>query len=219
MEIFETYLPFWKNLKEEEKKLIKNVAVERTFSKGEILASSQEVCIGMVMVLSGDIRVSLISEDGRLISLYHVGAGETCVMTAACVIEQLAFETMVTAEVETRVLVIPPYVISRLSKENIYLRSYLYERLTQRFSDVVWVMEQILFKRIDQRVAQFLLDYYEKTGQKEVRMTQEEIGNEINSAREVVARMMKQFSRDGLVEVKRGKILLKDVEGLIQYCE
>lgn len=210
----ERYFPFMEHLSDEEAERLKKSVISKTFSKGEIISGNADSCTGMILVEKGDVRVSIISEDGRQITLFHVMEKEVCVMTASCVISQLTFDTIISAEEETTIWVIPPYVLEKLSESNIYVKAYMYELLTQRFSSVVWVMEQILFKGVDHRLASFLVSYYENTGKKEIVMTQEEIAVEINTAREVIARMLKQFASDGLVELKRGKILLKEIDSL-----
>lgn len=202
--------PFWRQLNDDEKQKIETGLVARSFSKGELLLGNNESCMGMIAVESGDVRVSIVSEDGRQITLFHVEAGEVCVTTASCVIAQLTFDTIISAEEDTVIWVIPSAVLGKLSKSNIYVKAYMYELLTERFSSVVWVMEQILFKRFDKRLAEFLVSQAEKSGSMEIKMTQEEIAVEVNTAREVVARMLKQFSTDKLVELKRGKIVIKN---------
>lgn len=210
----ERYFPFMEHLSDEEAERLKKNVLSKTFSKGEIISGNADSCTGMILVEKGDVRVSIISEDGRQITLFHVMEKEVCVMTASCVISQLTFDTIISAEEETTIWVIPPQVLGKLSEKNIYVKAFMYELLTERFSSVVWVMEQILFKGMDHRLASFLISYYEQTGKKEIIMTQEEIAVEINTAREVIARMLKQFASDGLVELKRGKILLKEIDSL-----
>lgn len=201
------YLPFIEHLDNKEIEQLEQSILSKVFSKGEIISGNADSCTGMILVEKGDVRVSIISEDGRQITLFHVMEKEVCAMTASCVISQLTFDTIISAEEETTIWVIPPHVLEKLSESNIYVKAYMYELLTQRFSSVVWVMEQILFKGVDHRLASFLVSYYENTGKKEIVMTQEEIAVEINTAREVIARMLKQFASDGLVELKRGKML------------
>lgn len=185
------YLPFIEHLNNEEIEQLEQSILSKTFSKGEIISGNADSCTGMILVEK-----------------------EVCVMTASCVISQLTFDTIISAEEETAIWLVPPHVLEKLSESNIYVKAYMYELLTQRFSSVVWVMEQILFKGVDHRLASFLVSYYENTGKKEIVMTQEEIAVEINTAREVIARMLKQFASDGLVELKRGKILLKEIDSL-----
>ena len=208
------YLPFWEHLSEEETVRIETGIVNRKYSKGQLISENASSCTGMIFVEMGDVRVSIVSEDGRQISLFHVNDKELCVITASCVISQLTFDTVVTAERETVLWVIPANVLERLAESNVHVKAYMYELLTERFSTVVWVMEQILFKKFDRRLAEFLLSCRAKSGKDEIVMTQEAIAAEVNTAREVVARMLKRFAADNLVELKRGKIILKDIKAL-----
>lgn len=214
IEYVKKYLPFWEKLSKEEVNRIEISLSNKTFSKKELISSNLDFCIGMIIVDCGDVRASIISEDGRQITLFHVKEKEVCVISASCVIAQLTFETVVMAEKETTLWVIPSATLAWLADRNIYVKAYMYELLAERFSSVVWVMEQVIFKGFDQRLASFLLSCYEKSGSKEIEMTQEEIASEVNSAREVVARMLKQFNSDNLVELKRGKIKLLNIDAL-----
>ena len=135
-------------------------------------------------------------------------------MSASCVITGISLDVQLLAEEETEILAIHSGMVQKLMDSNIYVRCFAYELATKRFSDVVWVMQEILFARFDVRMARFLLSVYEKNGEKKIQMTQEAIAKEVNSAREVVARMLKQFASDELIELSRGAILIKDFEGL-----
>ena len=164
----------------------------------------------MMFVLSGEIRTYLLSEEGREVTLFRLYPGELCVLSASCVISQITFDTQMTAGMDTDVLVIPANVIAALKEKNLHVRCFLYELATKRFSDVMWAMQQIMFKGLDQRLAEFLFAEAERTGSDTIRMTHEQIAQHISSAREAVARMLKSFSEDGLVELKRGAITLRD---------
>lgn len=207
-------MPFFEHLNSDEIAALEHGLVVRNYSKGQLVSDSSGSCMGMVIVQKGDVRVSIISEDGRQITLFHVNEGEVCVTTASCVISQLTFDSVVSAENDTELVVIPAPLLKQLSENNIYVKAYMYELLTERFSTVVWVMEQILFKGIDHRVANYLVSVSEKIGSDVIPMTQEAIASEVNTAREVVARMLKQFASDGYVELKRGKIIIKDINAL-----
>lgn len=214
MNQFASCFPFWKYMSEEEKRLLQNHAIIKEFSKDEAISSSDSSCMGLLLLLSGGIRVSLLSEEGREITLFRLGKLDCCVTTASCVIQQITFDTFVTATEHTKVLVIPVSVFSHLVEENIHVRCFMYEIETKRFSQTIWSIQQILFKRFDSRLADFLLRVSEETQGNDLKLTQEEIAREVNSAREVVARMLRHFSNEGLVEVKRGHIILKDKNGL-----
>ena len=210
-------LPFWSSLSDAEKKTVKTSAVVNHYKKGSILHGNCDngaSCLGMVYVISGELRAYILSEEGREITLFRLPKGDSCVLAASCIISQIDFDTLLTATGDADVLIVPAAVFSRLMNENIHVKCFLYELATERFSAVMWVMQQILFYRFDQRLATFLLNEYRRTGVPKIRMTQEQIAQNVNSAREVVARMLKQFASDGLIENQRGIIVLKDIGGL-----
>lgn len=207
-------IPFWANLSSEEKAIVSQRVIKKRFNKNQIISSNSAACLGVILILSGGIRVSLISDEGREVTLYRAHANEFCVSTASCVIHQLTFETIVTAEEDTTVLVIPSSITSRLMESNVHVRAFVFERETERYSQTIWAIQQMLFKRFDQRLASYLISSYEQSKSNEVKKTQEEIARDVNSAREVVARMLKDFAAKGFVEIRRGKIVLKNAEGL-----
>lgn len=208
------HIPFWANLSPEEKAIVSQRAITKRFSKNQLISSNSSACLGVILILSGGIRVSLISDEGREVTLYRAHANEFCVSTAFCVIQQLTFEAIVTAEEDTIVLVIPSSVCARLMDSNIHVRAFIFENSTKRYSQTIWAIQQMLFKRFDQRLAAYIIDAYQSTGNPEIKKTQEEIARDVNSAREVVARMLKEFAAKNFVEIKRGKIVLKNIEGL-----
>ena len=188
-----TQLPFWSSLTEREMDTLRRSAFVRHYKKGAFVHSSDNECLGMLFILSGEIRTYLLSDEGREVTLFRLYPGELCVLSASCVISQITFDTQMTAGMDTEV----------------HVRCFLYELTTKRFSDVMWAMQQIMFKGLDQRLAEFLFAEAERTGSDTIRMTHEQIAQHISSAREAVARMLKSFSEDGLVELKRA-ITLRD---------
>lgn len=207
-------LPFWTSLTEQEKEILRKSAVIRRYEKGSFIHSSDRDCLGMLFILSGEIRTYILSDEGREITLFRLYPNDLCVLSASCVISQISFDTQMTARQDTEVLIIPPNITTLLKEQNISVRCFLYEQATERFSEVMWAMQQILFKGLDQRLATFLVEECERTNSNTVRMTHEQIARNISSAREAVARMLKQFTQDGLVELKRGEIIIKDTDGL-----
>lgn len=214
MENILTKLPFWTSLTEQEKEILRKSAVIRRYEKGSFIHSSDRYCLGMLFILSGEIRTYILSDEGREITLFRLYPNDLCVLSASCVISQISFDTQMTARQDTEVLIIPPNITALLKEQNISVRCFLYEQATERFSEVMWAMQQILFKGLDQRLAAFLVEECERTNSNTVRMTHEQIARNISSAREAVARMLKQFTQDGLVELKRGEIIIKDTDGL-----
>lgn len=207
-------LPFWTSLTEQEKEILRKSAVIRRYEKGSFIHSSDRDCLGMLFIISGEIRTYILSDEGREITLFRLYPNDLCVLSASCVISQISFDTQMTVRQDTEVLIIPPNITALLKEQNISVRCFLYEQATERFSEVMWAMQQILFKGLDQRLAAFLVEECERTNSNAVRMTHEQIAQNISSAREAVARMLKQFTQDGLVELKRREIIIKDTDGL-----
>ena len=207
-------LPFWKLLTDSEKELVRQNAVIRLYKKGTPVYSSERECLGMLFVMQGEMRAYLLSEEGREVTLFRIYPNDLCVLSASCVISQISFDTQMSAQKDTEALIIPPNIVLFLKEKNLSVRCFLYELATKRFSDVMWAMQQILFKRLDQRLALFLMQESQRLGSDTIHMTHEQIAQQISSAREAVARMLKQFSEDGLVELKRGAIRLLDQKGL-----
>lgn len=207
-------LPFWGDLTEQERDIVQKSAFLRRYEKGAQVHSGGQECLGLLLVLSGEIRTYLLSDEGREITLFRLYPGDLCVLSASCVLSQISFDTQLTAQQDTQVLVIPANVVARIKDTNLAARCYLYELATQRFSDVMWAMQQLLFQQLDQRLAAFLLAEYRRTGSPTVAMTHEQLAQQISSAREAVARILKQFAEDGLVELKRGAITILNPAGL-----
>ncbi len=214
MEKLLNQLPFWSSLLEEEKDRVRQRVFVNHYEKGTIINNGNKECLGMFFVLSGEIRTYLLSEEGREVTLFRLYSSDICVLSASCIISQITFETQMIAQQDADLLIIPVDVIAEISENNIYVRCFLYEMATRRFSDVMWAMQQILFKGLDRRLAGFLLAEAERSNSNVIHMTHEKIAQQISSAREVVARMFKHFAEDGLVDVKRGAITLLDIDGL-----
>ena len=164
----------------------------RRYEKGTLIHDGGSECLGLLLVLSGEIRTYLLSDEGREVTLFRLYAGDLCVLSASCVISQITFDTQMTAQRDTEVLIIPANIVAMLKEQNLAVRCCLYELATARFSDVMWAMQQLLFKGLDRRLAGFLLSEAERTGSDTIRMTHEQIAQHISSAREAVARMLRE---------------------------
>ena len=218
-------LPFWRFLSEEEQNSVLDSVRICAYPRDSILYSNSGECLGFITILTGAVRTILISPEGREVTLYRLGEGDSDVLSALCVLSRIAFRTQMLAESDCQVLIVPPPVLSRLKETNPGVKGWIYDRLMDRFDQVMHVMEQILFSRVGQRLARFLLDRFEATGDPAVAVTQEKLAAGINSVREVVARTLKPLERNGILEVKRGKIIIREPErlreigmGLRQYA-
>lgn len=207
-------IEFYELLSEDEKKLVRDNVYIKEYEKNETVHSCTGACLGMIYVIRGSIRTSIISEEGRELTLFKIGQGDTCVISAACVLHEIRLESFMRAETDTTVLVLSSKALVRLVAEDLAVKSYCYEIATRRFSAALFVLQEMILLRFDQRLAKYLIGLAEKTNSRKLRITQEAIAADVNSAREVVTRMLKQFELEGLVKLSRGIVELTDVEGL-----
>lgn len=212
-------LPYWDDLSDKEKDLVAQRAVKVEFEKDEFIDGFNDACLGMIYVVKGSVRVFITSKEGREVTLFHIFEGDSCILSASCVIGEISLDVQLMAEDDTEILAVPAGTFSSLMDSNIHVKCFAYELSTKRFSTVVWVMQQILFDRFDERLARLLVGIYERTGDEKIKMTQEDMAKEVNSAREVVARMLRQFADDGWVEINRGQITLTDIDALEDLFE
>lgn len=213
-ETFMEKFSFWEHLTDGQKKEACENTSLMSYKKGTNIHSAGDKCLGVILVKTGQLRVYMLSEDGRDITLYRIFAGETCILAASCVLDAITFDVFIDAEENSDVLVINAGTFRRLSDENIYVEAYGYKLATIRFSDVMWAMQQILFMGVDKRLAIFLIDESSKRESDDIPLTHEQIARYMGTAREVVSRMLKYFSAEGIVSLYRGGIRIIDKKRL-----
>lgn len=210
-------LDFWEHLSDSEKSIIENSITKVAYEKGYNLHSAENECLGVILIQSGELRTYILSEDGREVTLYRLSSGDTCVLSASCVLNSITFDVHIDAQADTNAYLLNISTFSRLSKNNIYVENFALRKSVERFSDVMWALEQLLFMRFDKRLAIFLLDEMLKTNSSEINLTQEQIAKYIGSAREVVSRMLKSFQSQGILEQSRGMIHITNREKLKEF--
>lgn len=211
---FEAHLPFWSHLTADQRALLVSGTSRRSFRAGENVHGRTGDCTGILLVLSGELRSYFLSEDGREVTLYRLLPGSLCILSASCVLETITFDVSIDAEVDTDLLVVRADVFNRLTKENIYMDRDVHKEAVARFSDVMWTMQQVLFMKLDRRLAIFLTEEVLDRDTDTLRMTHDQIARHVGSAREVITRMLKYFAAEGLVELGRGTVTVTDPEGI-----
>jgi len=206
----ESHLPFWRSTNDSQKASITSAAKHEHYPKGYTLHNGDMDCIGVLIVKSGMLRTYITSEEGRQVTLYRLKEGDICILSASCVLKTITFDVSIEAEVDCDVIQISSFAYSALSEQNIQVELFSYKLATERFSDVMWAMQQILFKSFDKRLAAFLLDESVKEKNDTIHMTHEQIAKYLGTAREVVTRMLKYFSTEGLVSLSRGDVTITD---------
>jgi len=211
---FPRFFPFWPKLSGEQRETLLLGAACHRYPKGYNIHGGSNDCAGVLLVLSGELRVYMLSEEGREVTLYRMSEGDVCVMGASCALSAITFEVRIDAATDCELCVIKPSAFDQVQRENVYVEAFAYRKVTERFSDVMWAMQQILFMSFDKRLAVFLLDEIARTGGDTLRITQEEIARYLGGARESVTRMLKYFQQEGLVKLSRGEVTVLDRKGL-----
>lgn len=217
-EILSKSFDFWESLSKDEKKVILNGLSERTFNKGQCVHGGEKDCTGIIIMLSGCLRAYILSENGKEVTLYRLNKGDMCMLSASCVLESINFEVMVDAQVKSQCLILNSHVFSEISKSNPKVKIFALESTVKRFSDVMFVMQQILFMSFDKRLALFLLNEYKNNECDVINLTNEQIAKYMGSAREVVSRMLKYFKSEGIAERTKQGVKIQNIDKLNQIA-
>ena len=211
---FQDAFPIWHRLKANEQKQILNTLISRTVKKGTVLHNGDADCTGLLLVKSGQLRAYILSDEGREITLYRLFDRDLCLFSASCMIQSIQFEITIQAEKDTELWVIPAEVYQSIMKTSIPVSNYTNELMASRFSEVMWLMEQIMWKSMDRRLASFLLEESSAEDSPVLKITHEKIAAHLGTAREVVTRMLRYFQREGYVRLSRGTVEITDPAAL-----
>ena len=211
--IYKEIFPFWDKISDTDREYICQNSYIFSYPKGKNIHNGSE-CSGVILVRSGCLRLYMMSEEGRDITLYRLYKGDLCMLSASCVLDAITFDVFVDAEEDSECCLISGPAFATVSERNPDIRIFALETAVSRFSDVMWVMQQILFMSIDKRLAIFLSDESARINSDTIALTHGQIARYIGSAREVVSRMLKYFASEGIVEVSRGGITILDKKRL-----
>ncbi len=202
--IFEDAFPFWNNLSDRDKETFLRSSFEMKFERGTNIHDGGE-CTGVILVKSGSLRLYLLSEEGKEVTLYRLFPGDTCILSASCVLNTITFDVLIDAEEDSECVVVGGCAYEGVWQRSDEVKIFTYETALSRFSDVMWGMQQVLFMSMDKRLAIFLLDELAKSGNDTIKLTHEQIAKYMGSAREVVSRMLKYFASEGLISASRSE--------------
>ena len=211
--LFSRIFPFWEELSVAERARLCTSSRRARFGKGALVHEGG-TCAGLTIVESGVIRVGLLSEEGREITLYRLEKDDFCLLSASCVLEAVTFDVQFVAEEACDAVILDAGAFSAIVQKHPKAEIFALNKTVERFSDVMWVMQQVLFLSLDRRLASFLIDERARRGTDELLLTHEEIARNIASAREAVSRLLKYFEKEGFVSLSRGKITLTNVPAL-----
>ncbi len=211
--LFKNTFPFWEQMSPADKEIFLHSSHSFTFEKGTNIHDGNE-CTGVILVRSGTLRIYLLSDEGKEITLYRLFPGDMCILSASCVLNTITFDVFIDAEENSECVVVGGCAFEDLTRRIPEAKIFALEAALSRFSDVMWVMQQILFMSLDRRLAIFLLDEIAKNSGDTVKLTHEQIAKYMGSAREAISRMLKYFAAEGIISYSRGGINILDKKRL-----
>lgn len=200
--IYSDCFPFWNTLSDNDKDFLCTHSSEVYFDKEQAVHNNTE-CTGLYIVKSGRLRLYMLSEDGKEITLYRLSPGEVCMLSASCVLQSITFDVYIDAEIPSECYMINAAAFHTISEKIPAVKIFALETAVSRFSDVMWILQQIVFMSMDKRLAIFLYDEILSNGTDTITMTHDQIARHLGTAREVITRMLKHFAADGILNVTR----------------
>ena len=211
---FTEYFPIWSKLTAEQQQSILEVIEYRKVKKGTHIHDSSAECLGLVIVRSGQLRTYILSDGGREITISRLFEYDVSLLSASCVMPDMQLNVMIEAEKDSEFWSIPACLFKNLMDESLAFSKYTQSLLSGNLSELMWLMEQIMWKSLDRRIASFLLEEAAIEGTNELKITHETIANHLGTHREVVTRMLRYFQSDGMVKLTRGTVEITDEKAL-----
>lgn len=203
---FSNYFPIWNKLTSRQQESIKSNLAYRSVEKGTILHNGSMDCTGLFLIRAGQLRAYILSDEGREVTIYRLFDRDICLFSASCMMNSLQFDITIEAEKDSDVWVIPVEVYKSIMEESAAAANFTNEIMASRFSEVMWLIEQIMWKSLDKRVAGFLLEEISLEQTATLKITHETVANHLGTHREVITRMLKYFQNEGMVKLSRGTI-------------
>lgn len=207
------FFPVWNKLNKNQQEKLEATAVFKTYHEDEVVHNGTE-CSGFLIVKSGQLRAHISSEEGREITVYRLFERDTCMFSGSCMMSSLQFDITIEAEKKSEIWLIPPKVFRSLMDESTAVANFMNEIMATRLSDIMWLIEQVMWKSFDKRLAAFLVEESSIEEKSQLKITHERIANHLGTAREVVTRMLKYFQNEGMVKLTRGTIEITDLKAL-----
>ena len=213
------FFPVYNKLSPADQEALTQVASLRTVPAGTLLHNGSSDCMGLLLIRSGQLRAYITSDEGKEITIYRLLEQDICLFSASCMMNSIQFEIIIRAEKETQFWLIPPMFYKDLMERSAPVANYTNQIMATRFTDVMWLLEQVMWKSFDKRLAHFLVEESALENTAQLKITHEIIASHMGSAREVVTRMLKYFQTEGLVKLTRGTIELLDMDALEKLSE
>ena len=213
-----SYFPIWNKFTPQQQQLVQDTLIRRQVTKGTVVHDGSADCSGLMLIRNGQLRVYMLSEEGREVTLYRLFDMDICLFSASCVMQSVQFDVMIEAEKDTEFWSIPACLFKNLVDESIAVSNYAGSLLSSNFSELMWLMEQIMWKSMDKRLAAFLLEEMHLEDTDTLKLTHEKIANHMGTAREVITRMLRYFQSEGMVTMTRGTITITNEKALAKLA-
>ncbi len=207
---FSEYFPVWDNMTPQQQQAISAGLVSQSVKKGTMLHSGGTDCTGLLLIKTGQLRAFILSREGREVTLYRLFDRDICLFSASCMMRSIQFDVAISAEKDTQMWIIPSDIYKPIMEQSAYVANYTNEIMASRFSEVMWLMEQVMWNSMDKRVAVFLLEEASIEDADCLHITHESIANHLGTHREVVTRMLRYLQNEGMVKLARGTVELVD---------
>ena len=211
---FSQCFPIWNKLTADQQQRLRDVTELQKIPSGTVVHDGSPECKGLVMVKSGQLRAYLLSEEGREVTICRFFEMDICLFSASCVMPNIQFDIVIEAEKDSELWIIPAWLYKDLMEESLAISNYANVLISSHFSELMGLVEQIMWKSFDKRLAKFLLEESALEGTNELRITHEKIANHMGTAREVVTRMLRYFQSEGMVKLNRGTVEIVDEKRL-----
>lgn len=211
---FANYFPIYEKLTPKEQEQLTQHARLHTFEKDTLIHNGSNDCLGLLLIKNGQLRAFITSEEGREITIYRLFDRDMCLFSASCMMNSIQFDVSITAEKDSEVWIIPTEVYKKMMEKSVVISNYTNQLMASKFTEVMWLIEQIMWKSMDSRLAAFLVEESTLSDSPMLHMTHEKIANHMGTAREVITRMLKYFQSEGIVTLTRGTIEILDIHRL-----
>lgn len=213
------YFPIWNKLTKQQQERVESASEFRKVKKGTVLHNGSLDCLGLLLIRSGQLRAYILSDEGREITIYRLFEMDICLFSASCVMPDMQFDIIIEAEKDTELWIIPACLYKNLMDESLAVATYANSLISSHFSELMWLVEQIMWKSFDKRLAKFLIGESGLEDTTSLKITHEIIANHMGTAREVVTRMLRYFQTEGMVKLTRGTVELTDLDRLRELAE
>ncbi|WP_312755056.1 Crp/Fnr family transcriptional regulator [Rummeliibacillus suwonensis] len=187
--------------------------IQKAIPKDTVIFNEGDECGTVAFLLSGSIRISKIGKNGREIVLYRLGSGDSCILTISSVLANISYPATAVVEEDAEAILLSVQQFKELMTINPEFQQYIYKLLAARLLEVMTLVDEIVFHKMDERLIEYLLRH-SKNDEDIIEITHEELASQLGSVREVISRLLKGFERDGLIQLSRGKVKIMHRSGL-----